>query len=110
MTCEETYPRSHSSDPVKLGSVGAMIAIRFRKWRLEWQGNPNPTVGKLERKDDRTVVAYFVTKDGSIVDRFVAQCQPGGLRRSYLRKHLFKPFANREAKNCSSRSGKFMRR
>lgn len=38
--------------------------------RLTWQGNPNLKLGKIEEKDDDTIIAEVVTKDGSLVRKF----------------------------------------
>jgi hypothetical protein len=37
--------------------------------QLAWQGNPNLKLGKVEEKDEDTIVAEVVTQDGSLVQR-----------------------------------------
>ncbi|MEQ8694914.1 MAG: hypothetical protein RIC85_06370 [Gammaproteobacteria bacterium] len=37
--------------------------------RIEWLGNPNLKLGKVEEKDDDTILAEMVTQDGSLVQR-----------------------------------------
>jgi hypothetical protein len=49
--------------------------------RLAWDGNPNVKVGKVEQKDDDTIVAEIVTQDGSIVDRLEVDRHTGQVRR-----------------------------
>jgi len=49
--------------------------------QLAWTGNPNVKVGKVEEKDDDTIVAEIVTQDGSVVqkldvDRHTGWMQP----------------------------------
>ncbi len=49
--------------------------------QLAWQGNPNIKLGKVEEKDDDTIVAEIVTNDGSLVDRFEIDRHTGQTRR-----------------------------
>lgn len=44
------------------------VRAKFEK-RLEWRGNKNLKVGKVEEKDDKTIVAEIVTVDDSLVRR-----------------------------------------
>jgi hypothetical protein len=37
--------------------------------QIAWSGNPNLRVGPVEERDDDTIVADIVTKDGSLVQR-----------------------------------------
>ena len=48
--------------------------------RLAWQGNPNLKVGKMEEKDDHTIVAEIVTKEGSLVQRLEVDRHRGSMR------------------------------
>ncbi len=48
--------------------------------RLAWQGNPNLKVGKVEEKDDHTIVAEIVTKEGSLVQRLEVDRHRGSMR------------------------------
>jgi hypothetical protein len=49
--------------------------------QLEWQGNPNLKLGKVEEKDEDTIVAEIVTKDGSLVDRLEVDRHTGRMHR-----------------------------
>lgn len=49
--------------------------------RLAWNGNPNVKVGKVEEKDNDTIVAEIVTQDGSLVDRLEVDRHTGQMRR-----------------------------
>ena len=51
--------------------------------QLEWHGNPNLKLGKVEEKDEDTIVAEIVTNDGSLVDRFEVDRHTGRMRRAY---------------------------
>jgi hypothetical protein len=48
--------------------------------RLAWQGYPNLKVGKVEEKDDHTVVAEIVTKEGLLVQRLEVDRHRGSMR------------------------------
>jgi hypothetical protein len=48
---------------------------------LEWQGNPNIKLGKVEDKDENTIVAEIVTNDGALVDRLEVDRRTGQVRR-----------------------------
>jgi hypothetical protein len=48
--------------------------------QLEWQGIK---LGKVEEKDEDTIVAEIVTNDGSLVDRFEVDRHTGRMRRAY---------------------------
>jgi hypothetical protein len=45
--------------------------------------NPNLKLGKVEEKDEDTIVAEIVTNDGSLVDRFEVDRHTGRMRRAY---------------------------
>ena len=52
----------------------------FDRW-LAWQGNPRLKIGDVKEKDADTIAADIVTKDNSLVQRFVVNrhngfCQP----------------------------------
>ncbi len=51
--------------------------------QLAWQGNPNLKLGNVEEKDEDTILAEIVTRDGSLVrrlqvDRHTGMMQPVG--------------------------------
>ena len=48
--------------------------------RLAWNGNPNLKLGKVEEKDDDTIVAEIVTKDGSVVQSLEVNRHTGWMR------------------------------
>ena len=48
--------------------------------QLAWQGNPNLKVGKVEDKDDDTIIADVVTQDGSLVQRLEVDRHTGWMR------------------------------
>ena len=48
--------------------------------RLAWQDNPNIKLGKVEDKDDDTIVAEIVTQDGSLVQRLEVDRHTGSMR------------------------------
>src|SRR3972149_10293044 len=51
----------------------------FERW-LTWQGNPRLKVGDVKEKDADTIVADIVTKDNSLVQRFVVNRHNGFFR------------------------------
>lgn len=53
----------------------------FERW-LAWQGNPHLKVGDVKEKDADTIVADIVTKDNSLVQRFVVNRRNGYFRPS----------------------------
>lgn len=48
--------------------------------RLAWQGNPHVKLGKVEEKDDDTILAEVVTQDGSLVQRLEVDRHSGWTR------------------------------
>jgi hypothetical protein len=48
--------------------------------QLAWQGNPNLKLGKVEAKDDDTIVAEIVTQDGSLVQRLEIDRHTGAMQ------------------------------
>jgi hypothetical protein len=53
----------------------------FDRW-LAWQGNPRLKVGDVKEKDTDTVLIDIVTKDNSLVQRFVVNRRNGYFRPS----------------------------
>lgn len=53
----------------------------FEHW-LAWQGNPRLKVGDVKEKDADTIMADILTKDNSLVQRFVVNRHNGYLRPS----------------------------
>jgi len=48
--------------------------------RIVWEGNPRLKVGDVKEKDADTIVADIVTKDNSLVQRFVINRRNGIFR------------------------------
>jgi hypothetical protein len=58
------------------------VRARLERW-LAMQGNPRLTVGSFEEKDEDTIVADIVTKEGGVlVDRFEIDRHTGAMRRA----------------------------
>ena len=53
----------------------------MERW-LTWQGNPRLQVGDVKEKDADTIVADIVTKDNSLVQRFLINRHNGYFRPS----------------------------
>ncbi len=53
----------------------------FERW-LAWQGNPRLKLGDVKEKDADSVVVDIVTKDNSLVQRFVVSRRTGWIRPS----------------------------
>jgi len=53
---------------------------RLLQQRLDWQGNPHVKLGKVEAKNDDTVLAEIVTQDGSLVERLEIDRRSGWMR------------------------------
>lgn len=62
-----------------------LSADDVRAWLERWlatQGNPRLAVGSVEEKDENTIVADIVTKEGGVlVDRFEIDRHTGAMRR-----------------------------
>jgi len=48
--------------------------------QLEWMGNPNLKLGKVEESDEGEIVAEIVTQDGSLVQRLHVDKHTGSMR------------------------------
>ena len=57
------------------------VKTNMERW-LAWQGNPRLKVGEVKEKDADTIVADIVTKDNSLVQRFVVNRHNGYFRPS----------------------------
>jgi hypothetical protein len=68
----QALPRDLSSDELR----------HILEHQLAWQGNPNIKLGKVEKKDEDTIVAEIVTNDGSLVDRLEVDRHTGQMRRA----------------------------
>jgi hypothetical protein len=57
------------------------VKTNMERW-LAWQGNPRLKVGDVKEKDADTIMADIVTKDNSLVQRFVVGRHNGYFRPS----------------------------
>jgi hypothetical protein len=57
------------------------VKTSMERW-LAWQGNPRLKVGDVTEKDADTIIADIVTKDTSLVQRFVVNRHSGYFRPS----------------------------
>lgn len=57
------------------------VKTNIERW-LVWQGNPRLKVGEVKEKDADTIVADIVTRDNSLVQRFVVNRRNGYFRPS----------------------------
>ncbi len=57
------------------------VKTYIERW-LAWQGNPRLKVGDVKDRDTDTIVADIVTKDNSLVQRFVVNRHNGYFRPS----------------------------
>ena len=54
---------------------------RMERW-LNWRGNARLKVGEVKEKDADTITADVVTKDNSLVQRFIVDRHTGNYRQS----------------------------
>jgi len=52
------------------------VKARIERW-LTWRGNPRLKVGEVKEKDADTITADIVTKDNSLVQRFIVDRHSG---------------------------------
>ena len=52
----------------------------MERW-LAWQGNQRLKLGEVKEKDADTITADIVTKDNSLVERFIVDRHTGFIRR-----------------------------
>ena len=52
------------------------VKSRMERW-LAWRGNPRLKVGEVKEKDADTITADIVTKDNSLVERFIVDRHTG---------------------------------
>ncbi len=55
------------------------VTSRMERW-LTWQGNPRLKLGEVKEKDADTITAVIVTKDNSVVQRFIVDRHTGFTR------------------------------
>jgi hypothetical protein len=56
------------------------VKTRIEHW-LTWRGNPRLKVGEVKEKDADTITADIVTKDNSLVQRFIVDRHTGAFRQ-----------------------------
>ncbi len=56
------------------------VKTRMERW-LNWRGNDRLKVGEIKEKDADTITAEIVTKDNSLVERFIFDRHTGFVRR-----------------------------
>ena len=56
------------------------MKTRVERW-LAFRGNPRLKVGDVKEKDADTITADIVTKDNSLVDRFIVNRHTGAYSR-----------------------------
>ena len=56
------------------------VKARMERW-LAWRGNARLKVGEVKEKDTDTITAEIVTKDNSLVERFIFDRHTGFTRR-----------------------------
>jgi hypothetical protein len=56
------------------------VKTRVERW-LSWRGNDRLQVGEVKEKDADTITADVVTKDNSLVERFIFDRHTGFVRR-----------------------------
>jgi hypothetical protein len=56
------------------------VKTRVERW-LAWRGNPRLKVGEVKEKDADTIFADVVTKDNSLVQRFIIDRHTGAFRQ-----------------------------
>ena len=57
------------------------VKSRMERW-LAWQGNQRLKLGEVKEKDADTITADVVTKDNSLVQRFIVDRHTGNYRPS----------------------------
>ena len=62
------------------GNVTVDEIKQLMTWQMQRRNNPNLKLGKVEAKDDATIVAEIVTKDDSLVRRFEVDRKTGFFR------------------------------
>jgi len=56
------------------------VKSRMERW-LAWRGNPRLKLGEVKEKDADTITADIVTKDNSLVQRFIVDRHTGFVRQ-----------------------------
>jgi len=56
------------------------VKNRMERW-LAWRGNPRLKIGEVKEKDADSITADVVTKDNSLVERFIVDRHSGAFRQ-----------------------------
>ncbi len=73
--CSENV-RADMDRDLSVKDVTEMLQFRLNRWN-----NDRLKIGKVVEKDDDTIIAEIVTKDGSLVDRLAIDRDTGSQRR-----------------------------
>jgi hypothetical protein len=69
-------PRADAQGNQTLNLSTDDVKSRMERW-LTWQGNPRLKLGEVKEKDADTITAVIVTKDNSVVQRFIVDRHTG---------------------------------
>ena len=73
-------PRGDVHGNQQLNLTTADVKARIERW-LTWRGNARLQVGEVKEKDADTITADVVTKDNSLVQRFIVDRHTGFFRQ-----------------------------
>ncbi|MBI3705115.1 MAG: hypothetical protein HY244_15010 [Rhizobiales bacterium] len=73
-------PRGDVQQNQQLNLTTADVKARIERW-LTWRGNSRLQVGEVKEKDADTITADVVTKDNSLVQRFIVDRHTGFFRQ-----------------------------
>jgi hypothetical protein len=73
-------PRSDVQGNQNLNLTTDDVKSRMERW-LAWRGNPRLKLGEVKEKDADTITADIVTKDNSLVERYIVDRHTGLTRR-----------------------------
>jgi hypothetical protein len=73
------YNRSDAQDNQTLNLTTDDVKTRMERW-LAWRDNPRLKLGEVKEKDADTITAEIVTKDNSVVQRFIVDRHTGFTR------------------------------
>ncbi len=73
-------PRGDVKDNQTLNLTTDDVKSRIERW-LTWRGNPRLKVGEVKEKDADTITADVVTKDNSLVQRFIVDRHTGAFHQ-----------------------------
>jgi len=74
------YNRSDAQNNQTLNLTIDDVKSRMERW-LAWRANPRLKLGEVKEKDADTITADIVTKDNSVVQRFIVDRHTGFVRQ-----------------------------